>query len=359
MPNIVITESDFEKLSEATRKELWELLEKQFYPNSKKDFTNLIADISEGVEVRVNLSQKFRSKLKLAKNSAHLDYLSYRDTALSLQKELPSIVKTGIPIKFNVLSLEVAIAVILGLSNDSKKVVEAISQSGTLTRDQLAKILGGSKKINGTIGSINRRLAKRFSKDLYGSNVDKVKLIEYKNELYELTCDSRAIQIAILVEKSGFEVEDGNIILKSPDKKYPSEVKIEAFAIEMAIQGNAYIDDVDWEYEIDSQTISFSVSAARTVTSAIITLETEAGTECVTEEPHFMDARIMGNPFDWLVPPEVHIDENPVSDFWFVEANNLKKKAGEILDKGSMELNNQQGNIGKQFKWIDDPSDGE
>ncbi len=355
----MITESDFEKLSEPTRKELWELLEKQFFPNSKKDVTSLMVDISEGTKVHVNLFEKFRSKLKLAKNSAHLDYLSYRDSVLSLQKELPSIVKTGIPIKFDVLSLEVAIAVILGLSNDSKKVVEAISQSGTLTRDQLAKILGGSKKINGTIGSINRRLAKRFSKKLYGSNVYKVKLIEYKNELYELTCDHRSIQIAILVEKSGFEIEDGNIILKSPDKKYPSEVKIEAFAIEMAVQGNAYIDDVDWEYELDSQTISFSVSAARTITSAIITLETEAGTECVTEQPHFMDARITGNPFDWPAPPEVHIDKNPVSDFWFVEAYNLKKERDKIPDKGSTELNNQHGKSRKQFKWIDDPADGE
>ena len=64
MPNVMITESDFEKLSEPTRKELWELLEKQFFPNSKKDVTSLMVDISEGTKVHVNLFEEFRSNLK-------------------------------------------------------------------------------------------------------------------------------------------------------------------------------------------------------------------------------------------------------------------------------------------------------
>ena len=222
----------------------------------------------------------------------------------------------------------------------------------------MAKILGNSKKINGTIGSINRRLARRFSREWYGSYISKVKLIDYKNEYYELVCDPHSIKIALLVVESGFKAEDGNINLNYPMDKSAEfrkkhnlyeNVKIEWYAVEMAMKGYSYIDDVDWEYEVGNQTFNFSVAAARTIPSAIITLETEAGVEWVTEEPDHDNARINGNPWNWnqnLI--EIEIDENPINYFWALEADERKRRWEERNSNKKLEEksnNNTEGDI--------------
>ena len=106
MPNIIITEADFEKLSTGVKTEIWELLQNSFSSNTG-------STASLAVETK--------------------------DQAADIN-----------PASFEVLSIETAIAVLVGLSEESRHVVASLCMR-QLTRNELTEILGNEKKINGTI----------------------------------------------------------------------------------------------------------------------------------------------------------------------------------------------------------------
>lgn len=212
MPNIIITEADFEKLSDDTKKELWGLLQNSFSskPSSNEDIDKEIADYIRNIN----------------------------------------------PASFDTLSIETALSVLIGLSEESRKVVEALCKR-KLTRDDLTKILGNEKKINGTIGSINRRLAKRLDQNIYGDRRDRVKLIEF-DENYSLSCNNRALEIALLIISKGYKIGEGDILLKFRNPS--TETLIREDAIILGDTGKARVSLEGWDYTIEHVDYSFSVT---------------------------------------------------------------------------------------------------
>ena len=212
MPNIIITEADFKKLSDDTKKELWELLHSSF-------------------------------SSKVSSNE-------------SAEKEIRDNIRNINPTSFDTLSIETALAVLIGLSEESRKVVEALCKH-ELTRDDLTKILGNEKKINGTIGSINRRLAKRLDQGIYGKRRDRVKLIEF-DENYRLACNNRALEIALLIISKGYKIGEGDILLKFLDPS--TEAHIREDAIILGDSGKALVLHESWDYYVDHINHWFSVT---------------------------------------------------------------------------------------------------
>ena len=204
MPHIIITEADFEKLSSGVKKEIWELLQNSFSSN-------------------------------VGSNDS---------LAIETQNQLTDIN----PARFDVLSIETAIAVLIGLSGESRELVNILCKR-ELTREFLTKFLGNEKKINGTIGSINRRLAKRLDENVYGKRRDRVKLIEFDG-LYRLSCDSRSLEIALLIIKKGYKFGAGDIVLKFGRGDLRAEVRIEEDAILQIHAGEAQVVFQCWDYNI-------------------------------------------------------------------------------------------------------------
>jgi len=204
MPHIIITEADFEKLSSGVKKEIWELLQNSFSSN-------------------------------VGSND-------------SLAMETENQITDINPASFDVLSIETAIAVIIGLSGESRELVNILCQR-ELTREFLTKFLGNEKKINGTIGSINRRLAKRLDENVYGKRRDRVKLIEFDG-LYRLSCDSRSLEIALLIINKGYKFGAGDIVLKFGRGDLRAEVRIEEDAILQIHAGEAQVLFQCWDYNI-------------------------------------------------------------------------------------------------------------
>ena len=333
MPHIVLTEDDFQFLSKGTQEELLNFVREKFAP---RDISKLQEVLTLDVGYAADQVQKeaaFNEKLMSARKLAEVNFLGYQSDIKRLQKDLPKIVKTGVPINFDALSIELALSVIAGLSDVAKKVVWELIQKRKLTRDELADLLGGPKKINGTIGSINRRLAKRFNAELYGDYVNKVKLIEFDNG-YQLTCDPYALEVAYHINETGYQSIFGNLTLKFGDEKNgdSAKVKIEALAIELANEGYAYVDKIRWDYQSDDKTTGtiFSVDVARTVSSAIITIQTDYGSEWVTEEPHHMTSRILGNPGNFGAVPELEVDVTKINCFWSEEETYKEQYTNEL-----------------------------
>ena len=204
MPNIIITEADFERLSTGVKTEIWELLQNSFSSNSS-------STASLAVETK--------------------------DQAADIN-----------PASFEVLSIETAIAVLIGLSEESRHVVASLCMR-QLTRNELTEILGNEKKINGTIGSINRRLIKRLSESVYGKRRDRVKLIEF-DEKYRLSCDSRSLEIALLIINKGYKFGAGDIVLKFGRGDLRAEVRLEEDAILQIHAGEAQVLFQCWDYNI-------------------------------------------------------------------------------------------------------------
>ena len=87
------------------------------------------------------------------------------------------------PNLINSISIETMLAVMLGLSPESIKIVESLL-SGSKSRSELGDLCGGEKKLNGTIGSINRRLINRFSSANYSKDDLKyIRLINWNPDL--------------------------------------------------------------------------------------------------------------------------------------------------------------------------------
>ena len=205
MPNIIITEADFEKLSTGVKKEIWELLQNSFSSNAGSN--DSLATTTKDHITDIN------------------------------------------PASFDVLSIETAIAVLIGLSGESREVVSILCKR-QLDRHDLTKILGSEKRINGTIGSINRRLVKRLNENLYGKRRDRVKLIESQGGIYSLSCDSRSLEIAQKIIYKGYKIGDGDIVVKFYIGDSPTEVHIEEEAIVQIDSGQALVLLHSWDYDI-------------------------------------------------------------------------------------------------------------
>ncbi|MDC0959694.1 hypothetical protein OAR42_04500 [Planktomarina temperata] len=214
MPNIIITEADFEKLSTGVKTEIWELLQNSFSSNTGSTASLAVETTDQAADIN--------------------------------------------PASFEVLSIETAIAVLVGLSEESRHVVASLCMR-QLTRNELTEILGNEKKINGTIGSINRRLIKRLSESVYGKRRDRVKLIEF-DEKYRLSCDSRSLEIALLIINKGYKFGAGDIVLKFGRGDLKGEVRIEEEAIIQIDAGEALVLFQSWDYYVGQINMSISIN---------------------------------------------------------------------------------------------------
>ena len=297
MPSMMITEEEFLGLSEATQEELSELFRKSFLRSAG----NPHVDNDETAwELKYKMEQNLFRKLNILRSSKNLlTYEEYHKNLLKFQDELPFFLADQV-LKPTAISIEMAIGFVKGLSKDSLKVLSKLTSSpapsstnrvkGTATRKEMEKLLESAGKINGTVGSINRRFAKRFDKSIYGERLDRLKLIEF-DEVYRLTCDPASIELAIIILENGYKFGDGDITLKFiASSNLTGEAKaiedlniIEEKAIIFANLGRGFVRNVSWELEYENETSSFNYDVALTSPSGTIVIEGLSGHEWVDD----------------------------------------------------------------------------
>lgn len=293
MPKILISEADFRSLSTPTQRELWELFQKSFSLENRDPsatdvaLTEVFKRVKEGSKRREHESDWMERRR--ANRLSSVNYQEYNAALHQLHKALPNILPQPSSFRFEALSVEMAIAVVLGLSPDSIKVILCLIK-GPVARKELAAVLNGEGRINGTIGSINRRLAKRFDENFYGESLKLAKLIDFDKE-YFLRCDGRSIEIALKILKAGYKIGKGNILLKFKDTfgkgtdQIIETIKIEEEAIIFADSGLGFTRKVSWDYELEKQQRSYSYDVAMTVPSATVVIDAPDGDEWVSDEP--------------------------------------------------------------------------
>ena len=296
MPKILISESDFKSLSTSTQKELWEFFQKSFSfedgdpPPSDTDIW-ISKVLKEGEKNRERESDWRERRNAIRSNS--VNYQEYNTALHELHKDLSNFLPKQSSFHFDALSIETAIAVVLGLSSDSIKVLSRLVEfPRPATREELATILNGEGKINGTIGSINRRLTKRFDKDFYGESLKNAKLIEFDKNEYSLSCDSASLDIALRISKADYKIGKGNIFLKfirssAENKEIIDTLEIEEEAIKFADDGLGFSKDVSWDIHWTNEQTTYSYATAMTVPSAIIVVDLPHGYEWVSDNPDF------------------------------------------------------------------------
>ena len=134
---------------------------------------------------QAKMSDWFVHRAKI--RSSNKPYDEYLDLHRILFKSLPNILVSTGPVLVDFISLELAIAVLLGLNTDSQAVIKKFCHRGMVTREELAEVLGDEKKINGTIGSINRRFVKRFDPKLAASH-ERLRLTKFENSFKNIYC---------------------------------------------------------------------------------------------------------------------------------------------------------------------------
>ena len=92
------------------------------------------------------------------------------------------------------------------------------------------------------MGDINATIKKESStcESVYGKRRDRVKLIEF-DETYRLSCDSRSLEIALLIINKGYKFGAGDIVLKFGSGHQLAEVHIEEEAILQIHAGEAQV----------------------------------------------------------------------------------------------------------------------
>jgi hypothetical protein len=308
MPHIVITEADFEKLSRNTQDELILFIHDTLFalqgsssallnstiettePNDALKLHNAEQSIKSAWVTERQRARKqaglYNDNLEIdlahdgglkkgwlikharsleETNSTKGDYDEYLRVLGNLQAHLPKVINITSSIHFEKLSVEMAIAVLSGLGEDSLKVIKYLLKyrhsmhKHYRTRSKIASVVNGAAKLNGTIGSINRRLVNRLDTSLYSSQLDRVKLIDYSNKHYYLTCRHEEIYLALKILEAGYEIGMGDIFLgyafPSHDwqekflKERASIIKIEEEAIIFADKGKAFAREIEFEYE--------------------------------------------------------------------------------------------------------------
>ena len=279
----MISEEEFSTLSEPTQEELLSLFKKSFVlrnegPTAKAAdvYKAWSADLDAKHKKQINWDARL-SDARIAKASK--SYQEYHDDLLKLQAELPTLLKDEI-ISPEAISLEMAIGFISGLNPDSIKVLSKLVAYGSATREGLKELLKSAGKINGTVGSINRRFAKRFDKNIYGLKADRVKLIEF-DETYRLTCDYASISLAISIIEKGYKIGKGDIELQwngsptsldEPQSERPDfyMVKIDEEAIIFADKGLGFVRFVMWDDGYENESTHFSYRVVVTAPSATV-----------------------------------------------------------------------------------------
>lgn len=338
MPNMVITESDFEKLSDSTKKELLDLFYQAFPQSVGKDNdrTGRKPEISSEASSDNILSGSDFFSPSLMGTQWQYERSKVRESASTYQEYLEGIEKVHLGLENHLdmsrtmrvdsISVEFAIAILIGLKPESFNLLKKIVDRGMATREELTEVLGDAKKINGTIGSINRRFSKRFDRNLYGSLTDRLKLVEFNKHFqkYTLCCDSAAsgaIHKAIYIVKEGYKIGSGNICLtydatytSGKNQKHTEQKRLvlEEEAIIAADNGKGFITRLAVSDDNSIETRTLSVSAATTVPS--------------------------GN-FIW--------DQGGI-EFWFTDEE-------ELLDVASINMHNNGYKItfGGQVSWLE------
>ncbi|MDB9924128.1 hypothetical protein OAC90_01470 [Planktomarina sp.] len=294
MPSLMITEEEFLNLTEPTQEELLGLFKRSFlpaaesapYPSIKNERSEWYAKLEE--------QNNFFARLRHARSKkATVSYQQYFETLLKLQKELPLALKDQ-ALKPTAISIEMAIGFVCGLNPDSIKVLsKLLNQNGSATRAELEALLKGAGKINGTVGSINRRFAKRFDKRIYGDKLERFKLIEF-DKIYSLTCDFTSIDLAIIIIKKGYKIGKGDISLQfdhptqfnEPKVKTPPHelLIISEDAITSADQGLGFVRNVGWEINFSTEVTNFSHDVALTLPSGTVIVEGLGEHEWINDE---------------------------------------------------------------------------
>lgn len=161
-----------------------------------------------------------------------LKFLSERmiaNESLEIQKEVSEATKAGsILLRPHVIPIEAACAVVFGLNKNSILALKAVLNSKSLeglSREELGKILGSERAINGTIGSINRRFIHRFDANIYDLDdaLKEMPLIDFRNSSYHIQTGHNeyghlAFKIAIHLKETGLDLENNDIVVTAPDK---------------------------------------------------------------------------------------------------------------------------------------------
>ena len=285
MPSLTITDEEFLKLSEPTQEELLDLFRESFAFSNESSGSVL----GHSWIANHNDQQNWFSRLRKARIAkASKSYQEYHDDLLKLQAELPILLKDE-ALSPTAISLETAIGFISGLNPDSIKVLSKLANSrtiGSATRKELEDLLNSAGKINGTVGSINRRFAKRFDKRIYGERLSQIKLIEF-DETYSLTCDAASISLAIKIIEKGYKIGKGDISLQFnhwavSDEPLPQnppydQITIGQEAIKLADQGLGFVRSVRWDIEMANETKSFGFQVVVTAPSSTVIIETMEG----------------------------------------------------------------------------------
>lgn len=256
MPSLIIHREDFALLTEATKKEILTLLLKDSAGEAVENNFKLDHNIDPISRSRGPSLDTWRN---LASDFAHSKHNHAKMELMlnDLHALLPKVFGP-FPAFQNVhaVSVELALSVLNGLGEDSKNALHAIVMSSHLqgvSREELAHIVDGVGKINGTIGSINRRYSRRFNADIYGSQVDGFKIIEFKDGFYKLTCDPTGFELAFKLISSNKLNHQGNysVELHGVDGKKITH-DIDALAIKYADAGMAFVDTIYDEYEAEN-----------------------------------------------------------------------------------------------------------
>jgi hypothetical protein len=116
MPSIIISESEFEKLSEATKKEISKLVENAFILKTEE------GEFSDGY----NLKVEWYNKRNLAHSNRALggNYHEYKKLISELLLEAPKALAVNAETNFSCLSIEMAISLLYGLSKSSQEPIK-------------------------------------------------------------------------------------------------------------------------------------------------------------------------------------------------------------------------------------------
>ena len=287
---MTITEEEFLKLSEPTQEELLELFRESFAFSNESSGSVL----GHSWKAHYNDQQNWFARLGKARTAkASKSYREYIADLLKLQAELPILFKDEI-LRPEAISLEMAIGFISGLNPDSIKVLSRLAVYRWATREQLKELLKSAGKINGTVGSINRRFAKRFDKNIYGEKVDRVKLIEF-GETYGLTCDVASIRLAIKIIETGYKIGKGDIELQwnrrrtssgEPQSEHPKyhAITIDEEAIIFADKGLGFVRHVMWDEGYQNESTQFSYDVVVTAPSGTVIADARDGFNWTNDE---------------------------------------------------------------------------
>jgi hypothetical protein len=245
MPSIIISNNEFASLSVNSRTEILNLIQKKF----------TISNTTSNTSTPSSTINEWYKKREAAYNNRACggSYIEFSNLIKELEAEAPNVFKIDGSIIFSTLSIEMALAMISGLSDSSQKILLRLIK-GPASREELGKLVSGIGRVNGSIGSINRRFANRFDRNIYGETRKEIKLIDFDN-VYKLVCDSLSISTAFKIIEAGWKRELGDIFIEFKKNKASDEnsiITIHAQAVKLATYSKGFIKNVYWDYEYEN-----------------------------------------------------------------------------------------------------------